>query len=184
MTKEDSREPEGRANRKERWQKPTNNFIKLNSDGAFDERSKEAGWGFVIRDADGDVVSAGRGSLKRAVNAFHAELVACLHGVVEAEKKGITRIIIETDAMMVKQAIETRAFDNGVMGGLIKHLHTYIMMNFTNLQVVFSPRECNSVAHALAASGKSMQDREVEFLASMPACFSVLVARDLAAPSG
>ncbi|PVH61391.1 hypothetical protein PAHAL_3G022900 [Panicum hallii] len=47
----------------ERWQKPTDDFVKINSDGAFSASTGEGGWGYVIRDGDGEVICAGAGNL-------------------------------------------------------------------------------------------------------------------------
>ena len=47
--------------RKERWAKPPVGKLKLKCDASFIPGAATGSWGFVIRDSDGDVVSAGRG---------------------------------------------------------------------------------------------------------------------------
>jgi hypothetical protein len=42
-----------------KWQKPEGDQIKINTDGAFDINSRQGGWGFVARDAQGLVRVAG-----------------------------------------------------------------------------------------------------------------------------
>jgi hypothetical protein len=59
---------------------------------------------FFIRDSDGDVVLAGCGRVDHLMNAMQAETVACLQGVQVASNLGIGHLILETDAMKVKQA--------------------------------------------------------------------------------
>uniref|UniRef100_A0A0D9WGE6 Uncharacterized protein n=1 Tax=Leersia perrieri TaxID=77586 RepID=A0A0D9WGE6_9ORYZ len=44
----------------QRWEKPMIGTLKVNCDGAFQLESGDGGWGYVIRDADGEVVRAGR----------------------------------------------------------------------------------------------------------------------------
>ncbi|RLN31237.1 hypothetical protein C2845_PM05G24200 [Panicum miliaceum] len=56
-----STEEEAMSRPAQRWQKPTEDFIKINSDGAFLANTGEGGWGYVIRDGDGEVICAGAG---------------------------------------------------------------------------------------------------------------------------
>jgi len=70
--------------------------LKLNCDGSFLLTEKAGSWGFLIRDRDGDVVMAGRGKINNLLNAFQAELVACLQGVQTTVDLGIGQIILDT----------------------------------------------------------------------------------------
>lgn len=73
-------------------------------------------WGFVIRDSDGDVVSAGIGKVEHLL-AFQAELISCLQGVQEAVRLGIGNLVLETDALQVRQALYSNDFDASAAGG-------------------------------------------------------------------
>jgi hypothetical protein len=57
-----------------RWKKPAEGILKLNSDGAFREASKDGGWGFVIRNHQGRVIRAGAG---RDCRNFFTECFPC-----------------------------------------------------------------------------------------------------------
>jgi hypothetical protein len=94
----------GRVTR-ERWTKPPDGTLKLNCDGSFLQNVKTDSWRFLIRDCDGDVVIPGRGSIGNLLNAFQAELIACLQGMQEAVNLGISRLIPETDAQEVVRAL-------------------------------------------------------------------------------
>ncbi|KAL6631055.1 hypothetical protein ACP70R_028395 [Stipagrostis hirtigluma subsp. patula] len=72
-----------------RWERPPNECVKLNCDRSFMPGSATGGWGYVIRDEDGDVISAARGRIDSLSDAFHAEIVACLHGVQGAIDLGL-----------------------------------------------------------------------------------------------
>lgn len=85
-----------------KWTKPETGVLKINCDGSFQPTSGEGGWGFVIRDHDGDVIQAGRGKLNPLMGAFQVELMACLHGAKTASNLGMGTIEIETDAIKVK----------------------------------------------------------------------------------
>ena len=68
----------------QRWRKPMNEKMKINSDGAFTADTGEGGWGYVIRDGDGMVLYAGAGNLMRLTEATQAEVRACLEGAKAA----------------------------------------------------------------------------------------------------
>ena len=55
----------------------------------------------MIRDCDGQVIKAGAGQCSHLLDALHAELLACLAGVRAAGELGISKVIIETDSMLV-----------------------------------------------------------------------------------
>ncbi|WVZ70773.1 hypothetical protein U9M48_019413, partial [Paspalum notatum var. saurae] len=45
------------------WARPPNGKLKINCDGAYVQSEKTGGWGFVIRNHDGEAVLAGAGHL-------------------------------------------------------------------------------------------------------------------------
>ncbi|WVZ54654.1 hypothetical protein U9M48_005419 [Paspalum notatum var. saurae] len=105
--------------RAQRWSPPEGEVIKVNTDGSYCPRTKNGGWGFVLRDTDGEVVSAGAGRLTQALDPFHVEVMACLIGVTEEAEKGVGKVVIETDSMMVVEAVKSRDYTLSAMGGLI-----------------------------------------------------------------
>lgn len=46
-------------------------------------------WGFVIRDGEGDVITAGAGKITHVRDVFQAEVLACLAGARAAINNGI-----------------------------------------------------------------------------------------------
>jgi ribonuclease HI len=88
-----------------KWSKPPEGFLKLNCDASFIHETRTGSWGFLIRDHDGDVVTMGRGKINNALSAFHIELIACLQGVQVVSDMGIGKVILETDALNVQQAV-------------------------------------------------------------------------------
>jgi len=96
-----------------RWERPEQDYIKVNCDAAYDPQSGNGGWGCVLRDADGDVVSAKRGRVEALMCALHGELIAIIHGTQAAADAGVGHVIIETNAVEVVQAVYSDAFDLG-----------------------------------------------------------------------
>jgi hypothetical protein len=143
----------GPSTKQTRWHKPSQGWLKLNSDGTFHAERGEGGWGYVIRDEDGDVIAAGAGFLSHVRDAFQAEVQACFRGVQEAAERGMNRIVLETDSLSQKLALENDAFRLAEAGGRIYELKNLAMGSFNNYVCSFVPRDCNKVAHTLASEG-------------------------------
>ena len=50
----------------------------------------------MIRDAEGAVIHAGAGGISCAMDAFHAEVLACQADLKAAIEKGMFRIVVES----------------------------------------------------------------------------------------
>lgn len=79
----------------------------------------------MIREWDGGVISAGYGKLENVNEAFHAEVVACSQGIQRATDLGVQKLILETDASMVAQAIKSTDNDRTSAGGLVWELKDF-----------------------------------------------------------
>lgn len=137
-----------------KWIKPTEGTLKINVDGAFSQEIGTGGWGFVIRDEYGVVRAAGVGSEEALQSAFHAELIACREGLMRiAANLGMPRVSLETDATMVKAAIEGEDYRLSSMGGIITEIKILKALEFVSCEFLYCPRICNKLAHELAAMG-------------------------------
>lgn len=65
-----------------------------------------------------------------------------MQGVQAAAELGVTKLIIETDALMVRQAVKTNEYELDGAGGLVRELKDALQLNFVDYDVIFSPREC------------------------------------------
>ena len=118
--------------KQQKWRKPSPEVLKLNTDASFRKESGDGGWGYIIRDSDGDTVIAGRGRLPHLLDPFQAELIACLQGIQAAIDIGITKIIVETDAVMVKFAVEAKDWGLSVPGRIIQEIQELASLNFVS----------------------------------------------------
>jgi hypothetical protein len=154
--------------------------LKLNSDGAFNMERKDGGWGFILRDDQGRAICSGAGRGAFLLDAFHAELLVCLAGLQEVAKLGITRIILEVDATMLKDAILTDDYRLTPTGGVITEIKQLIGAEFMSFTVSVCKRVCNSVAHALAVSGCNLPSGCYKTWEGVPQDVEALVTSDLA----
>jgi hypothetical protein len=165
-----------------RWICPPVDFLKINIDGSFCKETSTGGWGFCIRDFQGDVCGAGMGHLPHVHDALQAETMACLKAIEFAAELGIGRIIIETDATLLKAALQTTDLDLARHGVLFREAKFLLLTSFLDYKVLYCKRGCNSVAHVLANKGASLGAGGVMLWhEDVPEFVSTAVASDLAA---
>jgi len=100
-----------------RWKRPPAGLLKINA-GGFAQECGEGSWGFIIREENGEVVLAGAGKLNHVYEARQAELMACIQGARAAQTLSIQRIIVESDALLIKQALHSWEYRLSSMGGV------------------------------------------------------------------
>jgi hypothetical protein len=164
------------------WSRPSGDWVKINSDGSFLPSIGAGGWGFVIRDDSAQVITAGAGNLKHIRDALQAEVAASTQGIKAALEKGMTKVILETDSLILKQALTSDQYRFAEIGGMVLELKTLITGGLNNFICNYVPRTCNKVAHALAAKGSMLPQGDGSRWEGMPPCVAVLVASDAAEP--
>jgi superfamily II RNA helicase len=153
-------------------------MLKINCDASFKPESNTASWGFIIRDNDGDVVLTGRGRINHLLSAFHAEVIAGLQGVQAALNLGISRLILETDSLLLQQEMTSVRPCARPEGGLVNELKALVASNFPAFVCVFKRRECNRPAHVLAELGSQCVEGQELITSSIPNNVNVLVTAD------
>lgn len=138
---------------RKKWSKPPVGALKLNSDGSFYSEEKTGGWGFVIRDDNGGVIKAAAGKETCVLDAFHAELLGVQAGLRMVASLGISRLHIETDATLVKEAVEGDEYRLSAMGGIVTEINYLLSSELLFSSINVCPRACNKVAHMLASIG-------------------------------
>lgn len=86
-----------------RWKPPPVDHYKINADASF-ESTRAGGWGFVVRDCEGNFLEGGAGSFSGVASALQAETLAVMRSLQRASELGMTRIVVETDAATVERA--------------------------------------------------------------------------------
>lgn len=165
-----------------KWTKPPENLVKINFDGAFDQVSNSGGWGYVIRDHDGVFIAAGAGKSIHLRDALHSEAVACLAAIDGASRVGANRILFESDASSLVQALKSNDYDKAEIGVLVMEARSLCILKFKSFSFGFNRRSCNSVAHMLAKLGVSSESSDSFWEATAPNCIQNLLASDIAEP--
>jgi hypothetical protein len=97
---------------------------------------------------------AGAGNLEFVADPFHAETAAMFYAV---QAMGCQKVILETDAATLQQALTSSMYDNSMMGSLIREMKSIIEHSFQCCKIVVCQRTCNVAAHCLAAFGVNLE---------------------------
>jgi ribonuclease HI len=153
------------------WKTPPDHTYKINIDGAFHSDSRTGGWGFVIRNANGDVLASGAGKISFTSSVIHTEAIAAYKGLQHAAQLRITKIILETDATVLADALNSML--------IVRQMRDFMQFEFSSCIVSVCNRNCNKVADSLATYGASVLDSGSSMLMSqVPEFVSVLVSDD------
>lgn len=98
----------------------------------------------MMRGCDGVVICSGYGRLGKVLEAYHAEIVACLQALQRATELGVQNVVLETDAMAVVEAVNSQAPDRSSASGLLWELKESLFCNFNSSSIVYKPRSCKS----------------------------------------
>jgi hypothetical protein len=101
--------------------------------------------------------------------------------VKAAAEKGITNLILETDSMILKEALANDSYRLDEVGGLILELKHIIAGGFSSFICSYAPRNCNKEAHVLATKGSLLSDGGESRWESTPVFVNDLVASEIAA---
>ncbi|KAE8801695.1 hypothetical protein D1007_22731 [Hordeum vulgare] len=172
------------ANGVYQWERPETEVLKINTDGAFSENPRRGGWGFVIRDSAGVVAGSGAGKMEFPMDAAHTEAEACIQGLTAAMNWGMTRVVVETDSKVLVDALNKEEYDRSHIGVIVRDAQMLAGLNFSNVLFRLCRRNCNKVAHAMAALGVSgVAGSGLLWPDDVPNDFIGVVASDIAMPA-
>ena len=165
---------------KSSWKTPPDDTYKINIDGAFHSDSRTGGWGFVIRNANGEVIASGAGNISFAASVIHSEAIAAYKGLQHAAQLGMAKIISETDATILADALNSMLIDGSSIGSINRQIRDFMHFEFSSCTVSVCNRNCNKVADSLATYGAFVLESGSSMLMSqVPEFVSVLVSGDL-----
>ena len=78
-------------------------------------------------------------------------------------------MIVETDSMLLKMATGGDNFALAPTGGLVHEIKATAASCFSSFDVIYCPRSCNKVAHALAAKGRMCPSNADMYWEGVPA---------------
>lgn len=114
---------------------------------------RTGGWGFVVRYGDGEVLATGMGNFKYTGSALQTEAITALKGLQQVANRGMSRIILESDATTLASALISSELDRSTIGCIINQIIDLMRFEFVTCQISICNRSCNRVADRLASYG-------------------------------
>ncbi|GLJ21646.1 hypothetical protein SUGI_0403140 [Cryptomeria japonica] len=152
--------PKRRINRKEvRWEKPHNNWVKLNFDGAYRGNPGQAGFGAVIQNEDGNVVFGTYGNIGCAINN-EVEIRALEAGLLLCKEKGLSNVQIEGDSHIIINKVTIGRLLNWKLAKWLPHIRS-LLQAIKPYEISHIHKEGNRVADLLANLGVNSHVAEV-----------------------
>lgn len=91
--------PKEKATEKQRWKKPVQGWLKINTDAAFSVRDSSGATACIIRDDQGLFKAAQAKWYERGLDACMMEAMACRDGLQLAIQHGFRQVVVETDCL-------------------------------------------------------------------------------------
>jgi ribonuclease HI len=117
------------------WTPPSEDTYKINIDGSFLSGARTGGWGFVIRNYNGEMLAAGAGNIVYAASALQTEALAAYKSLQHASQLGMMNIILETDAAVLALALKSEEIDRSPIGSLTKQIRDLMQSEFNSCVV-------------------------------------------------
>ncbi|VAI20629.1 hypothetical protein VPH35_084764 [Triticum aestivum] len=102
-----------------------------------------------------------------------------LHAANVAIRIGCDRLILETDSLLLKQALTSNIYDLSHLGAIFRDIKCQHRVGLSHVSVKHCSRKCNHVAYTLAAHSTTMSRSTWEiWLDQFPPFVSDCVAGD------
>ncbi|KAM6544988.1 hypothetical protein CsatB_025724 [Cannabis sativa] len=165
------------SNHDNNWTAPDAGFLKVNVDGAVFSASGSFGVGGLARDSNGQLIEV---FCMHKAGCFQPSLVEAI-GVKEAlswiKNKGWEHVTLETDSLVVVQALQSNVVMHSVFGSTITYCLN-LLKSLSHVNVCFVKRSANNTAHCLARGACYWSD--CIFVGSnVPTAISTAVMADL-----
>ncbi|XP_060969607.1 uncharacterized protein LOC133036861 [Cannabis sativa] len=141
----------------EQWIKPSSG-IKLNVDAAIFASLFKHGFGCVVRNSDGGLISAFAGVKDGSVSPELAEIIGIREAISWLKDHASTRAIIETDSLVCVEAIRSEETLASAFELVVDDCKN-ILKNLFNVSILFVKRSANRAAHYVARHSVSLAER-------------------------
>ncbi|XP_024164491.1 uncharacterized protein LOC112171562 [Rosa chinensis] len=149
---------------------------KLNVDGAFVTQAAYGETGGVLRSSTGSFIAAFMKPVQHVNSAQQVELLAIREGLNFLKTLRLQQAIIESDCLLAIQDLARTDVNLSELSNLVQDIQQTIQV-MQGVQISFSPRSCNKVAHRLASLAFDDGHSE-DWHARPPSCILDLITKD------
>lgn len=115
------------------------------------------GFGMASRDHEGVLIKARTMRNDGWVNPVMAEALALKEALSLSDQQGWPKIVIESDCMVIIQAIRSKIAMVSQVGMIVEECHV-LLNNENNIELLFIKRSVNMVAHSLVRTSYYFSD--------------------------
>lgn len=131
------------------WAKPPPNTVKVSADAAVFEDRQGVGFGLIARDSEGMLIEAKANFQYQVCSPVLAEAMAVKEALSWIDKQHWNSVMLETDCLVVVQAIRSKATMRSMLGLIIDDCRM-LLKRLHKVSLSFVKRSANMVAHKLA----------------------------------
>ncbi|XP_010474601.1 PREDICTED: uncharacterized protein LOC104754160 [Camelina sativa] len=168
--------PPGSLNRN-KWIKPSQDWVKCNSDGAWPHDGDTGGLGWVLRDNRGKILWAGVRLVSKTRTVLEIEAEAFRWAVINLVRLQYPRVIFESDSQTLVDLLNGEG-SRPTIDPIVQDIRHHLPL-FDQCKVVFIKRSGNGVADRIAQESLSFQNFDPKLYAIEPSWLKSLVDADI-----
>jgi hypothetical protein len=168
--------PQVVANQEVRWEKPDDQWIKVNVDATFSAEFRTGSWVAVVRDNQGKTIASAWGKIEYCQSAQMGEAISCYEGLKLALSVSCKNVMVETDCVSLLKVFDPGGGDRSPSSIIGQDFHRLIPMG-TVIKLKYTNRKANRLAHEIARFACKELCSGV-MLGQVPACVSELARQE------
>ena len=137
------------------WKPPRPDFLKCNVDATVPDNNFSAGFGAFIRNHKGEFIAAKATPISFRPTVRECEALAICDAIHWIANRREVKVIFETDAKVVVDAIYNPTIDDSEFGDVIKDIRRMLNEN-RNFSVHAISRQANEMAHLMATHSRTL----------------------------
>lgn len=141
----------------QRWKAPPVDFVKINWDAAVDSVNRRMGIGVIVRDHTREVIATISAPKNYITAPDIAEAVAALKAVTFCRERGLSKVVLEGDALQVVTALNSSTGNWSSYGHLIEEARSQLN-DLHTWRVRHVRRHLNGAAHRLAKEALTLSE--------------------------
>ena len=138
-----------------RWMKPSNEWLKLNVDGAVFSELRSIGIGCVLRNSIGEFISAMAVLIPLNLAPKEAEIMRVRKALSWLKQMQMTKVLVKMDSQVVFSVLNRTSPASSPFAMLVKDCQD-LTNSMSNIIFIFAKRSANNVAHIVARASCSM----------------------------
>lgn len=147
---------DGTSQVQKQWKPADHGSVKMNVDGSFIAGASKGGVGGILRNDTGTFMAAFAVPVHALASAMQIELLAMQEGIKILKRQQYSKAVLETDCLQAILAIRQPQFTYLGVDAILQHIRMELA-SCPWIEMQFTPRECNQLAHRLAVIGYESQ---------------------------